>query len=67
MMKTIYFLIAILLIAPPVFATHQPWHQTYQTNRNQLDPNSLNNPLGRLGSPLSPQSPHNPLGKYGLE
>lgn len=34
-------------------------------NNNQLDPNSVSNPLGRFGNPLSPDSIHNSLGKYG--
>lgn len=32
---------------------------------NTLDPNSINNPLGRYGNPLSPDSVRNPLGTYG--
>jgi hypothetical protein len=34
-------------------------------NDNQLDPDSVANPLGRYGSPLSPDSINNPLGRYG--
>jgi hypothetical protein len=34
-------------------------------NGNTLDPNSVNNPLGRYGSPLSPDSINNPLSEYG--
>ena len=34
-------------------------------NNNQLDPNSVSNPLGRYGNPLSPDSINNPLGQYG--
>ena len=32
---------------------------------NELDPNSISNPLGPYGNPLSADSIHNPLGRYG--
>lgn len=32
---------------------------------NVLDPNSVNNPIGRYGSPLSSDSINNPIGRYG--
>lgn len=35
------------------------------TSNNSLDPNSVNNPLGRYGSSLSPDSVNNQLGRYG--
>lgn len=34
-------------------------------NRNSLDPNSVSNPVGRYGSPVSPDSINNPVGRYG--
>jgi hypothetical protein len=34
-------------------------------NQNQFDPNSVNNPFGRYGSPYSPDSVRNPFGQYG--
>ena len=34
-------------------------------NQNRFDPNSISNPFGRYGSPLSPDSIHNPMGRYG--
>lgn len=34
-------------------------------NNNQWDPNSVNNPWGRYGSPVSPDSIKNPVGRYG--
>jgi hypothetical protein len=34
-------------------------------NENQFDPNSVNNPYGRYGSPYSPDSINNPYGRYG--
>jgi len=32
-------------------------------NSNQLDPNSISNPLGKYGSDLSPLSPNNPYSR----
>ncbi len=62
-MKTsIFILIVSLVIAIPAYAEHVYWHQTNQTNSNQYDPDSLNNPFGRYGSRFSPESPNNSFG-----
>ncbi|SLM46470.1 conserved protein of unknown function [Nitrospira japonica] len=37
-------------------------HYRGKLSTNTLDPDSINNPLGRYGSPLSPDSLNNPLG-----
>lgn len=34
-------------------------------NNNPLDPNSINNPIGRYGSPLAPNGVNNLLSPYG--
>ena len=36
-----------------------------KVSSNTLDPDSISNPVGRYGSPVSPDSVNNPVGRYG--
>ena len=36
-----------------------------KVSSNTLDPDSISNPVGRYGSPISPDSINNPVGRYG--
>ena len=36
-----------------------------KVSSNTLDPDSISNPAGRYGSPVSPDSVNNPVGRYG--
>lgn len=65
-------LIAILMMFPGFANAQSPQIYDRATgkylgnlNRNQLDPNSVSNPMGRYGSPLSPDSINNTMGVYG--
>lgn len=68
-----WILIILLSLVPVVYA--QNYYDIYanngaylgNTNANQLDPNSINNPLGKYGNQLSPDSMRNPMGQYGSQ
>lgn len=76
-MKTLLFAIALVAKAAHADGYYQPGYygqspQLYSQgqylgnlNSNRLDPNSISNPIGRYGSPISPDSINNPIGRYG--
>jgi len=42
------------------YLVNRQYQYSGNVNSNSLDPNSISNPLGRYGSPLSPDSINNP-------
>jgi len=68
-MKALWITLALVMMPLSVWA----WDDLYandgsymgNTNPNQFDANSVNNPYGQYGNPYSQQSTHNPYGQYG--